>query len=146
MKYDLKNDIDRDKFKTRCNFLFSKKSFVELKEIRDKRSNQQNRYLHLIIAHFAYTYGEKAEYIKEKVFKEICNPELFKSKFTNKKNGKTRDILRSSADLDSQEMTIAIDRFRDYSSKEAGIYLPAPNENEYLKQIEKEIEHYKSYI
>lgn len=35
---------------------------------------------------------------------------------------------RSTADLDTKELTTAIDRFRNYSSKEAGIYLPEPSD------------------
>ena len=38
-------------------------------------------------------------------------------------------------------MTIAVDRFRDWSSIESGIYLPSPNETEFLKEIRATAEH-----
>mgnify|MGYP003330810326 CR=1 FL=1 len=43
-------------------------------------------------------------------------------------------------------MSLSIDRFRDYSSKEAGIYLPEPNDLSILKDIEKQITNNKQYL
>jgi hypothetical protein len=36
-------------------------------------------------------------------------------------------------------MTTAIERFRNWSSQEAGVYLPSPDEREFLREIEMEI-------
>ena len=41
---------------------------------------------------------------------------------------------------------LAIERFRDWSSKEAGIYLPSPCENQYLEQIMRDLEMYNNQI
>lgn len=43
-------------------------------------------------------------------------------------------------------MTTAIERFRNYSVAQAGIYLPAPNENQFLIHIQQEIERNKEFI
>lgn len=67
------------------------------------------------------------------------NPDIFKTKFTNEKTGEIRDDWRSVTDLDTKEKTTAIDRFRDYASKEGGIYLPEPNDLVALNYIETEI-------
>ena len=64
---------------------------------------------------------------------------------TNKK-GKIIKTLRSSSELSTGEMTLAIERFRNYSSAQAGIYLPSPNENEFLLHIQQEIEKDKEFL
>jgi hypothetical protein len=146
MKYDLKNKVDQDRFKNRINVLIETCSFVELRKINEKRSLSQNSYLHLLFGWFAIEYGETIDFVKQHIFKKVVNKEIFKTEHVNKKNGVIRKDWRSSSNLDSGELTICIDRFRDYSSKEVGIYLPEPNETEYLKQIEIEIERNKQYL
>lgn len=53
------------------------------------------------------------------------------------------EYLRSSADLSKEEMTLSIDRLRDWSSQTAGVYLPMANEQEFLASIEYEMSRYK---
>lgn len=139
MKYDLSNPVSLDKFNFRVAQLTEKGSFVELKKISTPRSNQQNKYLHVLLAYFASEYGELTDYIKDVMFKQTVNPELFKRTYTNKVTGVERVYWRSTSELDSAEMTQAIERFRDYASKEAGIYLPSPDNEEFLKHCEMEI-------
>lgn len=146
MKYNLKNPIDQQKFKDRVNSLFAKGEYVELRKINMERSLPQNSYLHLLIGWFAVEYGETTEYVKDEIFKKKVNKEIFKTEFVNRKTGECRTGWRSTKALDTKEMTLAIDRFRDFSSKEAGIYLPQPNEKEYLKQVQIEMERAKNYI
>ena len=126
--------------------LCKKGATIELTEKKPKRSIQQNKYLYFLLGYFALNYGETTQYVKEYFFKETVNPEIFKYKRVNQKTGEVRIALRSSADLDSRELTIAIDRFRDYSSKEFGLYLPLPHENQYLEQIEKELSMYSNQL
>ena len=59
--------------------------------------------------------------------------------------GRTEDF-RSVSSLSSAELSTAIDRFRDWSSREAGIYLPEANEEQFLKAIEVEMSRMKRYI
>lgn len=54
--------------------------------------------------------------------------------------------LRSSRDLDTGEMTTAIDRFRNWASMEAGINLPSPEDNEWISFIEREMQHQKVWL
>jgi hypothetical protein len=146
MKYDLAGPIDVQKFKVRTENVLNKKYFVELKRILPARSNQQNRYLHLLLSYFASEYGEMDSYVKQVMFKQIVNPEIFKTEFINFKTGEVRQDWKSTAELTTGELTTAIDRFRDYASNEAGIYLPEPNEDEFLRFCEVEIERNKQYI
>lgn len=137
MLYDLKNPLDRERFKRRCNALFQKQGIVELSE-RVKRSSQSNRYLHLIIGYLAMETGNTLEYAKEVFYKRAANSEIFVREKEDDLIGKA-EYLRSSADLTQEEFSLSIDRFRDWSSQTAGIYLPSPNEEQFLESIEYEM-------
>lgn len=145
MIYDLDKDHDVQKFKEHTNLAIDKKVRVELKQKRLKRSFSQNAYLHLILSYFANEYGDSLDFVKQYFFKEVVNPDLFKIEYENKKQGYKRIEWRSSADLDSKEMTIAIDKFRHYSIQEAGIYLPEASQTELINHIEKLSENYGRY-
>ena len=145
MKLDLKNAIDKQKFKQYSNKLYKAGEFVELKKINQTRTLPQNSYLHLLFNWFAIEYGETVEYVKQVTFKQEVNKELFETTHVNHKTGELRPSWRSTKDLDTKEMTLAIDRFRDYAAK-ADIYLPTPDERPFLNQIEIEIERNKQYL
>lgn len=85
------------------------------------------------------------EWVKQKYFKLLCNKELFVREKEDEFLGHVK-YSRSSADLDTGEMTMAIERFRDWASQEAGIYLPEPHETEMLEQIEIEIKKHERYL
>ena len=144
MLYDLTNPLDRDRFKRRCNALFIKQGMVLLEE-KTQRSSQQNRYAHLIMSYLAMETGNTLDYVKEVFYKRAANKELFVREKEDEILGKV-EYLRSSADLSKEEMTLSIDRFRDWSSQTAGIYLPTANEQEFLASIEYEMSRYKQWI
>lgn len=144
MIYDLKNPLDRERFKRRCNALYSKQGVVELSE-KTQRTSQQNRYLHLIIGYLAVETGNTLDYAKEVFYKRAANKALFVREKDDEYLGKV-EYLRSSADLSKEEMTLSIDRFRDWSSQTAGIYLPAANEQEFLASIEYELSRNKQWL
>lgn len=118
---------------------------VELTEKKPRRSNQQNAYLHVILGYFAMETGNTLEWVKQQYFKKLVNADIFIREQEDKWLGRMKG-LRSSADLDSAEMTTAIDRFRNWSSSEAGIYLPSANEEDMLSLMEIEISRYKQYL
>lgn len=118
---------------------------VEMTEKKPKRSDQQNKYLHVILGYFAMETGNTLEWVKQQYFKKLVNAEIFIREQEDKYLGKIK-ILRSSAELDSAEMTTAIDRFRNWASAEAGVYLPSANEEEMLSLMEVEISRYKQYL
>jgi hypothetical protein len=137
MLYDLKNPLDRERFKRRCNALFKKQGIVELSE-RVKRSNQSNRYLHLLLGYLAMETGNTLDYAKEIFYKRTANPEIFVREKDDEILGKI-EYLRSSAELTQEEFSLSVDRLRDWSSQVAGIYLPSPNEEQFLESIEYEM-------
>lgn len=144
MLYDLHNELHRSAFKARCNALYRKGGVVELTD-RSRRTPAQNRYLHLILGWFAVEYGESVRYVKEEYFKRLVNPDLFVTRRHDKWIGDVT-LLRSTRDLTVSELSQAVDRFRDWSSREAGIYLPEANEEEMLRSMEVEVNRMSRYI
>ena len=137
MIYNTKNPVDRELSKERFTKLIEKEARIELTEKKGNKTPKQNRYLHLILGWIALETGYTLEYVKREFFKIHCNLEIFKV-VVEGKFGEVVD-LRSWSDLDSVESTTAINRFRNWSAQEAGIYLPEANELEILKSIEQEL-------
>lgn len=145
MVYDLNTQIDRTRFQKRIAMLLERRAVVECSEVKPKRTNAQNRYLHLILGEFAMQTGNTVNYVKREYFKRLCNKDLFVTTATDKYAGSV-EILRSSADLSSAALSAAIDKFRNWASAEAGIYLPEANEQEYLAFIEREMQYQREYL
>ena len=145
MLYNLSNPLDVEKLKTRVDYLIKKQKVVELTEKKLQRSLQQNKYLHVILAYFGCQMGNNLEYVKQKYFKILVNPITFIREVEDKFLGKVK-VLRSSSDLDTGEMTTCIERFRNWSAGEAGIYLPSAEESFLIQQMEIEIEKQKDFI
>ena len=127
MLYDLNKNIDVERFKRRSEQLLKEGVVVELKK-KVKRSTSQNSYIHLLIGYFSLETGY--DLIESKKIYKNCSPDVYEYE------KKDRKFIRSSADLTTEEMAISIDRFRNYSSKEAGIYLPEAGEHLFLEEIE----------
>ena len=145
MIYDLNNILDKQRFKSRCNALYKRGGMVEMTAKKPRRTIPQNAYLHLILGWFAIETGNTLDFVKQQYFKRLNNPDLFVIEINDEFMGKIQ-VLRSSRDLDSAEMTTAIDRFRAWSSQEAGIYLPSPDEQAFLQAVEKEMYRNKEFL
>jgi hypothetical protein len=146
MLYNPEKEIDIQRALVKIRQLIATKKVFELKEKRPKRSLNQNNYLHLILSWYAFEYGETLEYIKQEVFKKYVNKSIFEYDYVNRITGETRVEYRSTANLDTAELSVAIDRFRDFSVKQAGIYLPEPKDLVLLREIEIQIENNKQYL
>ncbi len=146
MIYNPVNEIDVQRSVDKLKYFIKKKKVFELKQKQVSKTYPQIKYVHLIMGWFALEYGETLEYIKLEYFKKIVNPEIFEFEFINRKTGEVRKEYRSLADVTKDELTLAINRFRDFSSKEAGIYLPEPKDLAILQQIEIEINNNKQYL
>ena len=140
--YDTTNALDRARVEKRFATLLQSGKVIEVTEFKPKRTSPQNRYLHLVLGLFAMEVGHSVEFVKQEYFKRLCNRDLFVSKVIDKYAGEV-EVLRSSKDLNSAEMTTAIERFRNWASEEGGIYIPAPHEEEFLTAIEQEMNRQK---
>lgn len=143
MQYDLTSDFQRKAFLSRCDLLLERGAVVEITE-KTFRSRNQNSYLHLLIGVVAMETGTTLDYCKEWYFKRLCNKDLFITTRMDKYAGQV-DVIRSSADLTKEEMSMAIDRFKRWGS-ENGIYMPSPGDEELLREIAIEMGRNKAYL
>lgn len=143
MQYDLSQEYQRKAFLARCHKFLAGGAIVELSE-KQFRSRNQNSYLHLLIGVVAMETGNTLEYCKEWYFKRLVNKDLFITTRKDKYVGDV-EIIRSSADLTKEEMSIAIDRFKRWGY-ENGIYMPSPEDESLLKQIAIEMGRNRQYI
>lgn len=139
MIYDLSNEFEREKFALYSSKLIEQGATVEIKKKMHRRTTSQNAYLHLILGAFALETGYTLEEVKFRLFKVEVNAAIFV------RDGKFGQRVRSSAEIDTAEMTTAIDRFRNWASSN-GVYLPAPNEHHLLQHIEKLIHNQKEHL
>lgn len=145
MIYDTSNPLDKANFLLRAKKLADKGAIIELTEKKPRRTLSQNSYLHVTIAYFASQYGCTTEWAKQRYFKQLVNPELFVREKDDEFLGRVK-YLRSSADLDVSEMSLAIDRWRNWCSIEASIYIPSADEAILIQQMEMEIERNKEFL
>lgn len=138
MKYNLANKIEVERATTYLELLAKRKQVAEVKVVRPGRSLNQNSYLHLLLGYFGQHFGYTLDEAKI-LYKREVNDGIY----VYKKND--RAFLRSSADLDSAEMTKTIDRFKEFS-KEQGLPLPAAENEEELRSIENEMEKAGYYL
>ena len=143
MLYNLSNPLDRERFAARANALLQKGSVTDLTE-KTLRTRNQNSYLHLIIGAVAMDVGVTLEYAKREYFKKLVNRDLFIRKEQDRFSGEI-EVIRSSASLTIEEMSIAIDRFKRWGA-ENGFYLPSPEDKDMLKYIEIEMGRMRQYL
>ena len=138
MFYDLSSPIEIKAARSRFEFLIEKGKKIKLVEHRKKRTYKQNRYLHLLLGWFAvetgFTLGEAKQ-----IYKLQSKDIYFYAK-------KDEVFIRSSADLNTKDLAITIERFRNYSNTVAGIYLPEANEVDFLNHIEENLENYENKV
>lgn len=146
MNYDLNTDIDRIRFERRVKSLLDKRVVVELAERKPKRTTPQNAYLHLLLGEFAMQTGNTLEWTKAEYFKRHCNAALFVVRKRDELTHCEVEVLRSSRDLDTGEMTTAIDRFKHWAAAECGIELPDAEDREWLGYIEREMQHNREWL
>ena len=143
MQYDLTSDFQRKAFLSRVDNLMEKGCLVELTE-KSVRTKGQNSYLHLLLGVVAMETGNTLEDVKREYFKELVNPDIFRSYRTDNR-GNTIRVYRSSADVSKEEMSMAIDRFKRWGA-ENGIYMPNPVDESLLREIAIEMGRNKAYL
>lgn len=145
MIYNTSNPLDKANFFARSRKLAESGKVIELTEKKPRRSLPQNKYLHVLLAYFGTQTGNTLEWVKQQYYKKLVNPDLFIREKEDKYLGKIK-VLRSSADLDTSEFSLSVERFRNWASQEAGIYLPSADEFIIIQQMEIEIERNKEYL
>lgn len=134
MKYNLERTYDIQQANEYLSKLIKDKVCIELKKVVRKRTNLQNAYLHVLISLFGNKFGLLLEEAKQTIKEELG--------YTYEKKGRT--YLMQTSRMDSKQLTVFIDKFRDWSVKVCEYYLPT-SEEYFLDQIriDNEIEIYK---
>lgn len=146
MLYNLSSPLDEQNARARLDLLVRRKALVELAEKKPRRSLGQNSYLHLLLGYFASQTGNTLEWVKEQYYKKWCNPDIFcRERFDELTESQTQ-YLRSSAELATEEMSLSIERFRNWAATMAGIYLPEPHNEAEIAAMQTGVERYRTYL
>ena len=111
---------------------------IELKKYYEKRSSKQNRYYHFVCAYFAHCYGCTVFEAENVYMKQYAARHIFLVEHEDPK-GKMIRYFRSSADLDTSEMSSAINNFIAYSEC-AGIMIPYETDELGRRYCEQQLE------
>jgi len=133
MLLDLSKSFDVNKADSYFIKLKKDGAKIELKKIEKTRTLNQNNYLHCLLGLYSNNTGYTPDELKMIFSEEL--PEML----MYEKGGHM--FRRSTADLDTKEMTILIDFIRQHSLENMGIYLP--DATEYLVEkfnIERDIQ------
>lgn len=133
MLLDLSNDFDVSKAHSYLAKLIEKGEKCELKKVVKQRTHRQNKFLHVCLGFFCAETGYTIDEAKELFSHQL--PDIMR--YTKNEIS----FRKSTADLNSKEMTILIDLIREMANTQLGIYIPTSSE--YLEnkfQIDRELE------
>ncbi len=142
--YDTSNPLQKEQFKARSAKLAESGKVVELTEKKPKRTLNQNAYLWLLIGYWATQTGYTKDE-SEAIYKEV-NKDIY---FVDKEiAGEKVRYIRHTYELDTREMSLSIERWRNWAvmNEAFSVYLPAPNERRLIQLMEIEVERMKSYL
>jgi len=137
MKYDLSITRDRLEFINKTSRVIHEGVKVELTKTRKKRTVKQNAYLHIVFNLWAINYGDTLLEAKTDLKRDYG---MFYTK-----NGKR--YLKSTADLNTKELSTFIEWIRNRAAKEGDFYICTAEE--YLIDqfnIDKEIQSNRQYL
>lgn len=141
----LSNEYEAIKAREWLDMAIAKGWNVNMTHLCPKRSDRQNRFLYAILGYFATITGMTVEQVKQDIFKKLVNPEIFCKEVKDLGNHKI-NIVRSSKDLTTAEMTLAINRFRNFASSELGIFISSPEDESFILYCEQQINNNKEYL
>lgn len=137
MLYDLRKDLDVERIKMRLSGCIQKGAVVEFTD-KSQRTPKQNNYLHLVLGAVALHFGEQLEFVKQEYFKRLVNPDIFVTRKKDKFLGDV-EILGSTRDTSSEDMSKAIDRFKRWAYDVDNIYIPEPGDADRIRDLEIEM-------
>ena len=111
----------------------------------EPKSLGQNAYIHLVFAWVALNTGYTKEYVKQVLFKQIVNPQIFVIECVNEKNGEMYNYIRSWATVTKAEADIAISRFIDYCIEKGDLAIPQKDNKQDISYIQDEVNNNQKY-
>ena len=76
MKYNLQNKAEVQEVQRKLDEYISAGSQIELTKKNPNRTPSQNKYLHILLEAISVELGERAEYTKEVIFKQIIKVKI----------------------------------------------------------------------
>ena len=146
MIYNLSNSFDVERFRSKADYYIAKGKEVELKLNVRQRSLAHNRYLHLCLGYFGAWVGCSLDYVKLYYYKLHCNHDLFVHIIHDPVLGKDVNAIRSTRDLSIEQMTLSIERFRNWASAEGGINIPSPEDQAAIAEMERQVSLNAEYL
>jgi len=144
MIYDGTNPLQAQQARLRIDNLIKKGRIFELSERKPKRTLQQNAYLWLMLSYWATQTGytkTEAEAIYKDLNKDVYNEEKVI-------DGQVIVYTRHTNELDTREMTLTIDRFRNWSASNEvfPVYIPSPDDYRAIELMQLEVERNKEFL
>lgn len=132
MTYDLNSELDRQRFRTRCEHLLEHRSKVDLTKHSPKRTLSQNALLHVWIACIAQELGYTSrEDCKRDVKRQILGMRPYENKIT----GKTYYTDYSTSEMTVEGLADFMNAIKVWALSELGIYLPYDHEEGYTEMV-----------
>lgn len=141
MRYDGSNSLHAAQARLKLEKLISEGRIFDLTEKKPPRTLRQNSYLWAALAYW----GLQTGYTKDEAeawYKDI-NRDIYRRQ--KQIAGTTVDYIRHTYELDTAEMSLTIDRFRNRAAAE-GIYIPSPDDHRLVQLMEMEVERNKQYL
>ena len=126
MKYNPKSEFDCKKAQLYLDKLILGTTPFEVKSLK-QRSKSQNAKLHVFLAYLALEIGYCPKHVKLNIWKMKWCRGIFYIEEVNRKTGEIYKIIRSSADLNDEEMAMAIKILIEKSFSECGVLFPDKN-------------------
>lgn len=145
MMYNTSNPLEAQNLRLRVDKLIEHGEMVELIS-KKPRSLKANAYLHTILSYFGLQTGNTLDEVKSYYFKRVVNRDLFVRQKHDDILDTDREYLISTAKLTKEEMSLAITRFRNWSSNVAGIYIPSSDEYIAIMHMQHEVDNAKQYL
>lgn len=143
MKYNLADNLDKQKAIAKFKKLLDDKKRVEIKELKPRRTLSQNAYLHVCIQLYALEIGLRTEEAKIQL-KRICP--FMRYEMHDKKGG-SHVFLKQTSIMDSKEIGEFIEWIRTHAVQELGAYIPTAEEyRERRESIDRTIDQNKEHL
>lgn len=117
MIYNSSDTYDRRKMFTYLRQLIKTESLIDLRKVRKNRTVKQNSYLHKLFSLYGIEFGYTVNEVKQLIKIQL--------EYVYKK-GENLFFVQTSK-MDTKELTIFIDKFRNLAAKQ-GCYLPSADE------------------
>ena len=146
--YQPRTQFEKDKVRRRLEQLIESGDPFELTNIK-RRSLSQNNYLHLCLSYLGLELGYSLAYTKLRLLKLTWCKDVFLVDKVSSKTGEKFTDIRSTADLNKEEMIHVIGVLIEKAQLECNVRLPNPTDLTYqdeMQQIAIEVYNNQKYL